>query len=611
MPYEKGIVGNRFYHIVYKTALSRNVRKDRIKQTGSCIMEETEKTDTEKERMEEIMKFKDMPYKRIDFEEAERELKALMEELKEAGSGEEQFEVHKKFYRLNDRIQTQATICSIRHTADTTDSFYEKEQEYYDGQMPAYSNLCVAYQKLLYESPYRKELEAIIGPVAFKNMELAMKSVSDEVIPLMQEENALVTEYEKLLAGAKIEWEGEILNLSLLTPYLKDKDPKVRETAAKKQNDYFESVAGELDRLYDRLVKNRTEQAKKLGFETYTPLGYLRMQRNCYGRNEIENLRRQVKEVFVPFAEKMYQKRKERLGLEVMSWSDEQVFSKDGSPQPEGTPEEILAAGQKMYGELSPETKEFFDFLMENELLDVFGRKTKAVGGYMTYLPDYKAPFIFANFNGTSGDVDVMTHECGHAFQGYLAAKDPIREHADIGMETAEIHSMSMEFFTEPWYRLFFGEKKTEEYTAMHLEEAVMFVPYGCMVDEFQHEVYDRPEMTPDERREVWKRLEKEYKPHLTYRDLSFFERGNFWQKQHHIYSFPLYYIDYVIAQLCAFEFKARMDADYREAWEAYVKLCTMSASKFHTELLKDIGLDTPFANGTISKIVENLEKLV
>ena len=557
------------------------------------------------------MKFKDMPYERINFEQAKQELEALMEEMKKAKSGEEQFEVHKKFYKLNDRVQTQVTICSIRHTMDTTDSFYEEEQNYYDAQVPAYSNLCVAYQKLLYDSPFRNVLEEKIGPVAFKNMEIAMKSVSEEVIPLMQEENALVTEYEKLLAGAKIDWEGETLNLSLLTPYLKSKDPEIRKKACRKQNDFFMSISEKLDELYDKLVKNRTQQAKMLGFDTYTALGYLRMQRNCYGREEVENLRRQVKEVFVPFAESLYEKRRERLGLEKMSYAQEQVYGPEGNPEPDGTPEEILAAGQKMYEELSPETREFFDFMMENELLDVFGRKTKAVGGYMTYLPDYKSPFIFANFNGTSGDVDVMTHECGHAFQGYLAAHDPVREHADIGMETAEIHSMSMEFFTEPWYRLFFEGKKAGDYTRMHLEDAVMFIPYGCMVDEFQHEIYDHPELTPDQRKEVWKNMEKVYKPHLFYDGLPFFEAGGFWQKQHHIYSFPMYYIDYVIAQLCAFEYKAWMDQDYKAAWESYLKLCRMSASRFHTELLKEAGIDSPFKDGVISNIVQNLRMIV
>lgn len=555
------------------------------------------------------MKFKDMPYERIDFAKAKAELSEIMEKSKAAKSGEEQFEVHKMFYRLNDKIQTQVTLCSIRHTIDTTDEFYEKEQNYYDEQIPEYSNLCVEYQKILFYSPYREVLEGKIGQVAFKNMEIAMKSVSEEIIPLMQEENTLVTEYEKLLASAKIPWGEETLNLSLLTPYLKHKDAKIRREAQEKQNEFFLSIQDKLDELYDKLVKNRTLQAKKLGFETYTSLGYLRMQRNCYGREEIENLRRQVKEVWVPFAESIFEKRKERLGLSKLSYTDEVVYSPKGNPQPEGTPEEILQAGQQMYEELSPETKEFFDFMMDNELLDVFGRKTKAVGGYMTYIPDYKAPFIFANFNGTSGDVDVMTHECGHAFQGYLAVADPIREHADIGMETAEIHSMSMEFFTEPWYPLFFGKETAQEYTDMHLEDAVIFVPYGCMVDEFQHIIYDNPNLTPKERKQVWKDLERDYKPHLFYDGLEFFENGCFWQKQHHIYSFPLYYIDYVIAQLCAFEYKIWMDKDRKAAWQSYLKLCRMSAAKFHTELLEEAGLETPFKNGVLAKIVENLKK--
>ena len=555
------------------------------------------------------MKFKDMPYERIDFAKAKAELSEIMEKSKAAKSGEEQFEIHKEFYQLNDKIQTQVTLCSIRHTIDTTDEFYEKEQNYYDEQIPEYSNLCVEYQKILFHSPYREVLEEKIGQVAFKNMEIAMKSVSEEIIPLMQEENTLVTEYEKLLASAKISWGEETLNLSLLTPYLKHKDAKIRREAQEKQNEFFLSIQDKLDELYDKLVKNRTLQAKRLGFETYTPLGYLRMQRNCYGREEIENLRRQVKEVWVPFAESIFEKRKERLGLSKLSYTDEVVYSPKGNPQPEGTPEEILQAGQQMYEELSPETKEFFDFMMDNELLDVFGRKTKAVGGYMTYIPDYKAPFIFANFNGTSGDVDVMTHECGHAFQGYLAAEDPIREHADIGMETAEIHSMSMEFFTEPWYPLFFGKETAQEYTDMHLEDAVIFVPYGCMVDEFQHIIYDNPNLTPKERKQVWKDLERDYKPHLFYDGLEFFENGCFWQKQHHIYSFPLYYIDYVIAQLCAFEYKIWMDKDRKAAWQSYLKLCRMSAAKFHTELLEEAGLETPFKNGVLAKIVENLKK--
>ena len=147
--------------------------------------------------------------------------------------------------------------------------------------------------------------------------------------------------------------------------------------------------------------------------------------------------------------------------------------------------------------------QDFFNMMMENELFDVFGRKNKATGGYMTELPDYGVPFIFANFNGTSGDVDVITHECGHAFQSYVSCKDPITDHSRyLTMETAEIHSMSMEFFAEPWIELFFGERG-DDYRKMHLEDAIDFIPYGTMVDEFQHIVYGNPELTPKERRDA------------------------------------------------------------------------------------------------------------
>lgn len=556
------------------------------------------------------MRFQDMPYERIDFAKVQEEMGELIRELDAAKSGEEQFEVHKKYYAMTDRVMTLMTIANIRFDIDTSDKFYEEEHKYYDEQGPVFSNLVLAYQKKLYESPYRAYLEEKIGPVAFKNMELAQKSMSEALIPLMQEENSLTMEYDKLIAGAKIDFDGRELNLSLLRPYLVNCDRNVRRQAWEKMSAFFLENEEQLDTIYDKLVKNRTAQARAMGYENYLELGYYRMNRNCYGKDEVEAFRRQIKEYFVPFAEKLHDRRRQRLGLEKLSYIDEQVYFKDGNPAPTGTPEEIMAAGQKMYRELSPETAEFFDFMMENQLFDVLGRKTKKAGGYMTYLPLYHAPFIFANFNGTSGDVDVITHECGHAFQGYLAAQDPIREHADIGMETAEIHSMSMEFFTEKWMNLFFGDR-AQDYVEMHLEDAAAFIPYGCMVDEFQHIVYEHPELTPAERKQAWSRLEREYKPHLDYEGDPFFGQGGFWQKQLHIYDYPLYYIDYCLAQTCALQYKVKMDADFTEAWKSYLKLCRLSASDFYTNMIKEVGLDSPFEPGCVKNIVEKLEKYV
>lgn len=556
------------------------------------------------------MKFKEMPYERIDFEQVQKELKELMEAFDAAKSGEEQFAIHQKYYKLTGRVESMYTIANIRFDVDTSDAFYEKEHEYYDEKMPECSNACLAYQKKLYESPFRDYLEKKIGPVAFKNMEIAQKAMDEKLIPLMQEENTLTMEYDKLIASAKIDFDGKELNLSLMRPYLIHQDRNVRAAAWKAYSAFFEANADKLDEIYDKLVKNRTAQAKMMGYDNYLELGYYRMGRNCYGRKEVEAYREQVKKDFVPFAEELHERRRKRLGLDKLSCIDAAVYFKDGNPAPFGTPEEILAAGQKMYGELSPETKEFMDFMMENELFDVIGRKTKKAGGYMTYIPDYQSPFVFANFNGTSGDVDVITHECGHAFQGYLAGKDPIREHADIGMETAEIHSMSMEFFTQGWMESFFGDQ-AEKYIEMHLEDSAAFIPYGCMVDEFQHIVYENPDMTPAERHAAWLKLEHEYRPHMDYGDDKFFGKGGFWQKQTHIYDVPLYYIDYCLAQTCALQYKVKMDEDFKGAWESYLKLCKLSASDFYTNMIKEVGLDCPFEPGCMKNIVEKLEKYV
>ncbi len=554
------------------------------------------------------MKFQDMPYERVEYAQAEKEYRQIIADFQAALSGEEQFKVHERYYALNNKVGTMMTIAHIRHDIDTTDEFYNGEKEYYDEIQPKLANLTVEYQRGMYESPYRSYLEGKIGKVAFKNIELQLKSFDEKLIPLMQEENALTTKYDKLIASAEIEWEGEILNLSLLKPYLTSSDRNVRKRAYEKYSAYFTSVAEELDDIYDKLVKNRTEQAKQMGYENYVELGYYCMNRNCYDKGMVENYRRQIKEYFVPFAERMHERRRKRLGLEKLSYIDTGVFFPNGNPAPIGTPEEIVEAGKRMYSEMAEETKEFFDFMTENQLFDVLGRKTKKAGGYMTFLPEYGAPFIFANFNGTSGDVDVITHECGHAFQGYLAGMDPIQEHRDITMETAEIHSMSMEFFSEKWIGLFFGER-ADDYRDMHLEDAAAFIPYGCMVDEFQHIVYENPGMTPDERKMAWLELEKVYRPHMDYEGDAFFAKGGFWQRQLHIYDYPFYYIDYCLAQTCAIQYKAMMDEDYEKAWESYLKFCRLSASGFFTDMLKEVGLQSPFGDGCIKNVIGKLEE--
>ena len=500
-----------------------------------------------------------------------------------------------------------SALASIRHDIDVTDAFYEAEHDYYDGIMPSVMEMDVAYTKKMLTSRFRGYLEEKIGSVAFKNFEISERSYCAENIPLQEEENRLTSRYDKLIATARIPWHGEELNISLLTPYLTSCDRQTRIEAWEALDAFFSKNEEELDDIYDRLVKNRTKQGNNKGYENYLPLGYDRMQRNCYGRADVKLFREQVKRDFVPYVQSLQEKRRKRIGVDRLMCWDGGVYFPGGNPKPTGTPEEILAAGQRMYAALSPETHAFMDFMCENELFDVLGRKNKTAGGYQSYLPAYKAPFVFANFNGTSGDVDVITHECGHAFQAYIAAQDPIREHANITMETAETHSMSMEFFTNPWMGDFFGDR-AQDFLEMQLESACIFIPYGTMVDEFQDIIYSDPGLSPAERKKVWLDLEQEYRPGQDYGELPFFVSGGFWQKQKHIYDYPLYYIDYVIAQVDALQYRAWMQRDRKAAWESYLELCRLSASDFFTGLLKKVKLTSPFEEGSFNSIVCSLK---
>lgn len=554
------------------------------------------------------MKFSELPYKRVDFEEIEKIYEDLIQRAEAAKSGEELFAVHKERYEMQKEVSTNFIIAHIRRDLNTADEFYTTEMDYYDEKLPVLSGYDVRYEKILYDSPYREFLEEKLGKVTFKNMELSFKSFDEKLIPLSQEENQLVSRYTKLIASAKIPFQGEEYNLSLMTPFTTSKDREVRKSAWKAVSEYFLSVTDEIDEIYDLLVKNRTEQARMMGYENFVELGYYRMGRNCYDQEMVDNFRKQVKQYFVPFVEKLHQKRKNRLGLDALKYYDSGVYFENGNPTPSGTPEEILQAGQEMYHELSKETAEFFDYMMGHELFEVLGKKNKRAGGYMTFISEYKFPFIFANFNGTSGDVNVITHECGHAFQRYLVRNEEIEEFTNLTMETAEIHSMAMEYFTYQWMEKFFGERGAD-YRDMHFMDSVIFIPYGSMVDEFQHIVYANPDMTPAERKAVWAQLEKEYRPSMDYEDDAFFATGGFWQKQGHIFQSPFYYIDYVLAGVCAMQFKGMMEENFKDAWERYMTFCKMAARDFFVQEIAAVGLASPFEDGCMKKLVASLGK--
>ena len=554
------------------------------------------------------MKFSEMPYRRVEKAVLDQ-ISRLTERLTCASSAEEAEKIFMESEAISTEVQTMMNLCYIRSTIDTTDEFYAAEQEYNDELTPLLTEKSQEFSKALCASPFRRELEKKWGTLLFTNAELSMKGFAPELVPLLQEENALTSQYQKLYASAKIDFDGKVLTVAQLAPYKQSADRAVRKAAYEAEGSFFDANREQFDEIYDKLVKNRTAQAKKLGYENYLELGYIRLNRNCYGPADVARFRRQVVESMVPVVAEIKKAQTKRIGIADMKFYDDNFFYPDGNATPQGTPEELLAAGEKMYTEMSPETAEFAKLLFGNELFDVLAKPGKAPGGYCTSLPAYKAPFIFSNFNGTAGDVDVLTHEAGHAFADYVAARTiPILDLRSPTMEGCETHSMSMEFFTAPWHRLFFKEQ-TEKYEVSHAEDALIFIPYGSMVDHFQELMYTHPEMTPEERNETWLKLERQYRPYLDFEDLPFYSRGAGWQRQLHIYQYPFYYVDYCLAQSMALQFWMESVKDWNAAWKKYLKFVGMGGTRTFVDLIRESGLLSPLDDGSIAKIVEPVSK--
>lgn len=548
-----------------------------------------------------------MMYTRPDIKKLKAEFEMLIKEFSSSQTFDEQNAAMKKINTLRNNFQTMHELTYIRYTIDTQDKFYKEENDFFDNNLPVYNDLVARFCKILVKSKFRKQLEKKWGKQIFTLAEVNMKTISPEVIEDLQLENKLITEYVSLIASAKIMFEGEERTIPQMTPFELSRDRNIRKSAVDAKFNFFRENEDKFDEIYDNLVKVRTKIAKKLGFDNFIEAAYARMGRSDYNPDMVADFRKQVLDYIVPAAVQLKERQRKRLGLDKLMYYDDKYYFNTGNAIPKGTPEHIIDCGKKMYSELSPETDEFFKFMTGNELLDPLSKKGKAGGGYCTFIFNHKAPFIFANFNGTADDVNVITHEAGHAFEAYCSRKFDLPEYAFPTAEAAEIHSTSMEFFTWPWMELFFKED-SDKYRFSHLAEAITFIPYGVTVDEFQHFVYANPDISPAERKKAWREIEKKYMPYLDYEGNDFLERGGYWFRQSHIFEIPFYYIDYTLAYICSLQFWKKSNENREAAWDSYVTLCKAGGSQSFLNLIKTAGLVSPFDNSCIKGIIGDVE---
>lgn len=556
-----------------------------------------------------MTRFQEIPYVRPDFDAEEAAVRSYIEQLKQAKNALEMRQLYLTEQKRCESFETMQTVCAIRNNIDTRDPFYEEELQMFYQRIPALVLLYQEADKVILDSPFAEEFANGLPETLYRDMCMDQTLASEAIAEDMSLEARMGQEYSKLIAGCSTRFHDETCNFYGLLKYMQDPDRSVRREAYEAWAKLYAETAPALDELYDRMIALRNGMARKQGFDNYISYRYACLHRYDYTPEDVARFRRQVKEIIVPICQNAFELQRQRLGVERLCFYDESLFDPKGNALPKGTAKELVEKAQQMYRELSPETGRFFDFMVEHELFDLETRPGKHGGGYCTYLQQYQAPFIYSNFNGTSADVDVLTHEAGHSFAAFEAGRSGIlSDYIFPNNEVAEIHSMSMELITYPWMHLFFGDR-AEDYQVSHLIQALTVIPYLVCVDEFQHKVFENGGLSAKERYAAWHELEQEYMPWREYEGNEFLEKGGFWMQKQHIFLYPFYYIEYALAQMGAFEFYGKMKADREKGWEDYYRLCAAGGNYGYFHLLELANLSNPFAEGTVAKIMRAVQE--
>ncbi|GAB6966464.1 M3 family oligoendopeptidase [Komagataeibacter kakiaceti JCM 25156] len=517
--------------------------------------------------------------------------------------------------RLFDAIrrdyESWSALVNLRFAQDTTSTGARSERDYADALTPHVTAHEVALKRRLLEYPDPTAVAGVITPHTLELWRTDITTFDPRIADALEEEARLSGTYTALLASARLEIGEECVNLSGLAPYAESTDRAVRQEAERVRWAFFERNARQLDALFDQMVHLRHGMARTLGYDSYIPLAYRRMRRSDYGPADVARFRDDVRTHVVPLVHDILRQRCETMGWDVLYSWDEPLIDPHGNPRPAGGHDLLMARAQTMFDRMGGDLGAFFGLMRDGGYLDLVNRPDKAGGGFCTAFPTVGMPFIFASFNGTQHDINVFTHEMGHAYQNWKSRDLPAIDLLWPTMDAAEVNSMALEFLTWPHIDLMVAPGQGERFRRMHLISSLSFLPYGVCVDHFQHEIYARPDMTPAQRHETWREMERRYLPWRDYGGLPHPARGGRWQAQGHIYRSPFYYIDYALALCCAMQFWIRSRSDPQGAMDAYVALCARGGAQPFTRLVRSAGLNSPFQPGALADVVRTARDIL
>jgi len=525
----------------------------------------------------------------------------------------------KYWSNLGELIGEVGTDVYVATTVDTTDE--KAKKRFYSFLENISENASSRNQELK-----KMMLDSGVIPDNFSIPLRAIKSevemFCEENLPLMTKDSKLSKEYDAIIGAQTVEWEGEEITITQLSPVLLGTDRDKREKAWRLANERRLEDREKINEIWKQILKLRIEIAKNAGFDNYRSWRWQYLKRFDYTPEDCLKFHDAIEKVVMPFVNGLMKERKEKLGLDTLKPWDLSVDASGREPlAPFQNADELEEKCHNIFKAVDPELGKHFDVMRGNKLLDLANRKGKAPGGYCTEYYYQRLPFIFMNAVGTHSDVQTMLHEGGHAFHVFESDEWPYSAQREVGMEFAEVASMAMELLAAPYITNDFGGfydiEDANRARIEHLEKSVMFWPYMAVVDAFQHWAYTNPEeaLNPDNCDKEWTSLWKRFQ---TFEDLDSSEFEDViatgWHNKLHIYHVPFYYVEYGMAQLGAIQVWGNALKDQSSAVQKYRNALSKGGNATLPELFEAAGakfeFDEPMLNYAVNLVSDNIKEL-
>ncbi|PJE65437.1 hypothetical protein COU91_01685 [Candidatus Saccharibacteria bacterium CG10_big_fil_rev_8_21_14_0_10_47_8] len=510
---------------------------------------------------------------------------------------------------LSSYIGSEAGRISYVYSKDMSDKKLEAAERYIREKISPVTDKPEHELTLaLLASKHREAVGERYGPILLEKYKLWLKPMDPVNTTLGIKTGNLSAKYEKIIANATVEVSGEKMNLSKVRSLGFSPDGDLRKAAYLASGKWFLDHHKQLADIYSQMVLLRDQMGRNLKFKNYVPLAYLNQSRMGYGIENVREFHRLVLKHLVPVLTRVFDARAKNLGQPTLRPWDVMFDPASYLPMGCAPVERQLDSAGRVFKKLSPVLTEHFENMRRQQLIDLENRPNKQAGAYCTDFSDEQKVLVFCNSTGDAEDVRILTHEMGHAFQLWESQHIEAIDLRHGSSELAEIYSMGMEFLSLPYMDEFFSAANAERFAKNKWVDSLYTICYVCVVDEFQHWVYENPKASAKARDDMWAKLYAKYLPGVDFSGLEQYAKIR-WYAQRHIFVVPFYYIDYALAEIVAMQFALLAEKDHPKTMRTYLELCKIGGTKSFLQAIDDANLRSPFEEKLMTELAARTKK--